>query len=48
MQTSSYAGLAAAIGKPGAYRAVAEAKGVNQLAIVIPCHRVINSRRESF
>ncbi|WP_068774950.1 bifunctional transcriptional activator/DNA repair enzyme AdaA [Paenibacillus sp. FJAT-26967] len=42
-QTSSYAGLAAAIGKPGSYRAVAQANGANQLALVIPCHRVINS-----
>ncbi|MED4586113.1 trifunctional transcriptional activator/DNA repair protein Ada/methylated-DNA--[protein]-cysteine S-methyltransferase [Brevibacillus choshinensis] len=42
-QTISYADIAAAIGKPGAYRAVAQANGANQLAIVIPCHRVINS-----
>ncbi|WP_028551227.1 bifunctional transcriptional activator/DNA repair enzyme AdaA [Paenibacillus sp. UNC451MF] len=42
-QTSSYADVAAAIGKPSAYRAVAQANGANQLAIVIPCHRVINS-----
>ncbi len=42
-QTCSYADLAAAIGKPTACRAVANANGANQLAIVIPCHRVINS-----
>lgn len=42
-QTASYAAIAAAIGKSGAYRAVAQANGANQLAIVIPCHRVINS-----
>jgi len=41
-QTTSYADLATAIGKPTAYRAVAQANGANQLAIVIPCHRVIN------
>jgi AraC family transcriptional regulator of adaptative response/methylated-DNA-[protein]-cysteine methyltransferase len=42
-QTASYADIAAVIGKPGAYRAVAQANGANQLAVVIPCHRVINS-----
>ncbi|MET3287661.1 UNVERIFIED_CONTAM: O-6-methylguanine DNA methyltransferase [Brevibacillus sp. OAP136] len=42
-QTFSYADIAVAIGKPGAYRAVAQANAANQLAIVIPCHRVINS-----
>ncbi|WP_088830464.1 bifunctional transcriptional activator/DNA repair enzyme AdaA [Paenibacillus tyrfis] len=41
-QTTSYADIAKAIGKPGAYRAVAQANGANQLAILIPCHRVIN------
>lgn len=42
-KTKSYADIANAIGKPTAYRAVAQANGSNQLAIVIPCHRVINS-----
>lgn len=41
--TRSYAELAQAIGKPSACRAVAQANGANQLAIIIPCHRVINS-----
>lgn len=41
-ETRSYAELATAIGKPTAFRAVAQANGANQLAIVIPCHRVIN------
>lgn len=45
-QTLSYADLATAIGKPTAYRAVAQANGANQLAIVIPCHRVINLNGE--
>lgn len=31
------------MGKPSAYRAVANANGANQLAIIIPCHRVIAS-----
>lgn len=42
-ETRSYADIALALGKPTAYRAVAQANGANQLAIVIPCHRVINS-----
>lgn len=42
-QTRTYATQAEAIGKPTAYRAVANANGANQIAIVIPCHRIINS-----
>lgn len=42
-QTRSYMAQAEAIGKNKAYRAVANANGANQLAIVIPCHRIINS-----
>lgn len=42
-QTRTYAEQAAAIGKYKAYRAVANANGANQIAIVIPCHRIINS-----
>jgi len=42
-ETRSYADIAQALGNPTAYRAVAQANGANQLAIVIPCHRVINS-----
>lgn len=45
-ETRSYAELAATIGKPSAFRAVANANGENQFAIVIPCHRVINSNGE--
>ena len=41
--TSSYAELAASIGHPGAYRAVGTANGLNPIAIVIPCHRVIGA-----
>lgn len=42
-ETKSYAEQAQAIGKPTAYRAVANANGANQLAVIIPCHRIINS-----
>lgn len=42
-KTSSYLNIAQSIGKPNAFRAVANANGLNQLAIVIPCHRVINA-----
>lgn len=45
-KTRSYADIAKAVGKPSAFRAVAQANGANQLAIVIPCHRVINSTGE--
>lgn len=42
-QTWSYSEVAQAIGKPTAVRAVAQANGANQLALIIPCHRVINA-----
>jgi AraC family transcriptional regulator of adaptative response/methylated-DNA-[protein]-cysteine methyltransferase len=42
-ETCSYAELARAVKKPSAYRAAANANGANLLAIVIPCHRVINA-----
>lgn len=45
-ETISYAELAKRLNNPSAYRAVARANGANQLAIVIPCHRVINSNGE--
>lgn len=37
----SYSRLAAAIGRPGAARAVGQAVGDNPIAWVIPCHRVL-------
>lgn len=40
--TRSYLEQAKAIGNPKAFRAVANANGANQLAIIIPCHRIIN------
>lgn len=42
----SYKGLARQIGNEKASRAVARANGANQLAIIIPCHRVIQSNGE--
>lgn len=42
-ETRSYAQIAKAISHPDACRAVGTANGLNQIAIVIPCHRVINS-----
>ena len=42
-ETRSYSEIAAAIGKPGAARAVANVCAKNRVAVVIPCHRVIHS-----
>ena len=42
-ETRSYAQLAAAVGKPGAVRAAGSANGANNVAVLIPCHRVIRS-----
>ena len=41
--TTSYAALAAKLGKPKAFRAVGAANGANPIALVVPCHRVIGS-----
>jgi AraC family transcriptional regulator of adaptative response/methylated-DNA-[protein]-cysteine methyltransferase len=41
--TRTYAQLAQAISRPTAMRAVARANGANQIAIVLPCHRVIGA-----
>lgn len=42
-QTRSYSDVARAIGRPDAVRAVARANGANQIALVIPCHRVLGA-----
>ncbi|MEO7276929.1 MAG: methylated-DNA--[protein]-cysteine S-methyltransferase [Sphingomicrobium sp.] len=42
-ETRSYADIAAAIGNPGAVRAVGSANGDNHVSVLIPCHRVIRS-----
>lgn len=42
-ETRSYQNIADALGLPGATRAVGTANGQNRIAIVIPCHRVVNT-----
>ncbi|MFB6456748.1 bifunctional transcriptional activator/DNA repair enzyme AdaA [Chitinophaga sp. Hz27] len=41
--TQTYKGQAVILGKPDAIRAVANANGMNKIAILIPCHRIIGS-----
>jgi AraC family transcriptional regulator of adaptative response/methylated-DNA-[protein]-cysteine methyltransferase len=42
-ETRSYAQIAAAVGKPKAVRAAGSANGANNVAVLIPCHRVIRT-----
>ncbi|AKH41996.1 Bifunctional transcriptional activator/DNA repair enzyme Ada [Croceibacterium atlanticum] len=42
-ETRSYAEIAAAVGNPGAVRAAGSANGANNVAVLIPCHRVVRS-----
>ncbi|MGH2853799.1 MAG: methylated-DNA--[protein]-cysteine S-methyltransferase [Solirubrobacteraceae bacterium] len=42
-ETASYGEVAAAVGQPGAARAVGGANNRNPIAIVVPCHRVIGA-----
>ena len=42
-ETRSYAQIAAAVGVPGAVRAVGTANGANPVSVLVPCHRVIRS-----
>ena len=39
--TRSYGSIAAELGRPGGARAVGRANGRNRIAIVVPCHRVV-------
>jgi O-6-methylguanine DNA methyltransferase len=40
-KTKSYAEVARNIGRPKAFRAVAQACGANPIPVVVPCHRVV-------
>ena len=41
--TRNYAEIARRIGRPSATRAVARANGANQIALMVPCHRVLGA-----
>jgi AraC family transcriptional regulator, regulatory protein of adaptative response / methylated-DNA-[protein]-cysteine methyltransferase len=45
-KTVSYEDIAHRIGSPAAVRAVGHANGLNRIAILIPCHRVVNKNGE--
>ena len=45
-QTSSYSDLAKRINNKKAVRAVASANGANSIALIVPCHRIIESNGE--
>ena len=42
-KTRSYGDVAKRIGRPTAFRAVAQACGANPVPVVVPCHRVVAS-----
>lgn len=42
-ETRSYADIAAAVGRPNAVRAAGSANGANNVAVLIPCHRVVRT-----
>lgn len=42
-ETRTYGGLAALLGSPGASRAVGAANGANRIAVLVPCHRVVQA-----
>jgi AraC family transcriptional regulator of adaptative response/methylated-DNA-[protein]-cysteine methyltransferase len=42
-RTATYSEIAAALGRPSAVRAVAQACASNKLAVLVPCHRVVRS-----
>ena len=45
-ETRSYEDVARVVGSPKGVRAVGRANGLNRIAIVIPCHRVVNKSGE--
>ena len=44
-RTASYKEIAARVGRPRAWRAVAGAVAANKILVLIPCHRVIRSNQ---
>jgi len=42
-RTASYGEIAAALGNPGASRAVGRANATNPVCVIVPCHRVIGA-----
>lgn len=40
-RTRTYGEIAAAVGRPGAARAVGQALGANPVPLLVPCHRVV-------
>jgi AraC family transcriptional regulator of adaptative response/methylated-DNA-[protein]-cysteine methyltransferase len=42
-ETRSYGDVARRVGRPAAVRAVGRANGLNAIAIVVPCHRVVGA-----
>ena len=42
-ETRSYGQIAAAVGSPGAARAVGRANAANPICLLVPCHRVIGA-----
>jgi O-6-methylguanine DNA methyltransferase len=45
-ETISYGGIATALGKPRAVRAVGGACGANPLPVLVPCHRVLAANQK--
>ncbi len=44
-ELTTYGEIAAALGKPGAARAVGGAVGANPIPVIVPCHRVVGADR---
>ena len=45
-ETRSYGEIAAAVGAPGAARAVGAACGANPIPVLVPCHRVLAAQKK--
>jgi methylated-DNA-[protein]-cysteine S-methyltransferase len=45
-ETTTYGDIAKVLGNPNASRAVGLANGSNRIPIIVPCHRVLNSKHE--